>query len=324
MKRFLLFCLPVLILASCNTGNEKDPLLLITKETGIEQLYKMDENGKIERLVIDSVKISNPILSPDRSKIAYMSEDFGNWDIHIHDLNTGETVNITNSSAMEGFPTWSQNGEKLAFMSSTDNNRDIYTSNIDGSDLVRVTTEETIETEPLWSPSKTPAVYYKSMDGRIETLYRKDLESGVKTEIGIPGGGRSYLRVVPRANQISYLQFDQSKNSFMLFDEKEMKNYSLLESPSRISGYAWSPDGKQVAITINSQIEIYDYSSEYGLAHRYAIADAAYPAWSKSGKLLYYNKRIEGILQIFKLDVKSQHELQLTRSTFDSTDAMPY
>ena len=324
MKRSLLLCLPLLILASCNTGNDKDPLLLITKETGIEQLYKMDENGKIERLLLDSVKISNPTLSPDRTKLAYMSEDFGSWDIYVYELKSGKAVNVTNSPDIDGFPAWSQNGKQLAFMSSAGNNRDIYIANIDGSGLERITTKESIELEPLWSPSKEPALYFKSTEGTYETMYRKELESGQLTEIGIRGGARNFLRAVPGVKQITYLQSDTEKNSFMLFDESEMKNYSLLESTSRMSGYSWSPDGKQVAITINGQIEVYEYSSEYGLAHKFAIPHAAYPAWSKTGESLYYNKRIEGVLQIFKRNLESHNELQLTRSTFDSTDPMPY
>ncbi|NEN23150.1 TolB family protein [Cryomorpha ignava] len=324
MKQLLLLCLPFLILASCTSDKGKDPILLITKETGIEQLYKMNGKGNIEPLLNDSVKISKPMLSPDRTKLAYMSEDFGNWDVYIYDLESGETVNVTNSPAIEGFPAWSPNGNKLAFMSSAENNRDIYTSNLDGSNLVRITTKESIESEPLWSPSKKEALYFKSTDGRFETLYRKDLESGQMSEIGLRGGARNSLRIVPGEKQISYIQNEPNKNSFMLFDENEMKNYSLYETSSRMSSYDWSPDGKQVAIAINGQLEVYDYSSENGLGPKFVIENAAYPAWAKSGKSIYYNKRIDGVLQIFKRNLESKKEEQLTNSTFDSTDALPY
>lgn len=324
MNRLLILCLSLLTLASCNSEKGKDPILLITKETGIDQLYKLDQKGNITPLLNDSVKIASPTFSPDRKKLAYMSEDFGNWDIYIYDLESGETVNVTNSPAIEGFPAWSPNGKKLAFMSSTENNRDIYTSNLDGSDLVRITTKESIESEPLWSPSRKPAIYFKSTDGRFETLYRKDLENGQMDEIGLRGGARKVLRTVPGQKQISYLQSEPNKNSFMLFDEKEMKNYSLYETASRMSSYDWAPDGKQVAIAINGQLEVYEYSSENGLGKKFVIENAAYPAWSKSGKSIYYNKRIEGVLQIFKRDLESNKEVQLTKSTFDSTDALPY
>lgn len=324
MKRILLLCLPVLILASCTSEKAKEPILLITTKTGIEQLYKIERKGQMEPLLDDSVKISNPTLSPDRTKLAYMSEDFGKWDIYIHDLASGTTENITNSPAIEGFPSWSPDGKQLAFMSSRQNNRDIYISNVDGSDLIRVTSKESIEAEPLWSPSKKDALYFKSTEGTYETMYLKELESGQLTEIGIRGGARNFLRAVPGNKQITYLQRDTEKNSFMLFDEREMKNYSLLETTSRMSGYAWAPKGKKIAITINGQIEVYEYSSELGLAHRFAIANAAYPAWSPSGKFIFYNKRIDGVLQIFKHNLETNKEEQLTHSTFDSTDAMPY
>ena len=325
MKRLFLLSLPFLILASCASDkNEQEPILLITKEKEIEQLYKMDGNGTILPILNDSGKIANPSLSPDRTKLAYMSENMGSWDVHIYDIASGESQNVTNSPDIDGFPSWSTDGNMIAYMSAVGGNRDIFISKIDGSNKERITNASTIELEPLWSPSGKPVIYFKSVNSRYEGLFRKDLTSGQTVEIGATNGAHTTLRQVPGKNQISYIQKSNKVNSFMVFDEGEMRNYSLLETPSRMSGYAWSPDGKQVAIAINGQLEVYDYTFEDGLALSFVIEYAAYPAWSKSGDNLYYNKRIEGILQLFKLHLKSGVETQITNTPFDSTDALPY
>ena len=325
MKRLFLLSFPVLLLAACASDkDQQDPLLLITKEKEIEQLYKIDENGNIVSLLSDSGKIANPSLSPDRTKLAYMSENLGSWDVHIYDIESGESQNVTNSPDIDGFPSWSPDGSMIAYMSAVGGNRDIFISKIDGSNRERITNAETIELEPIWSPSGKPVIYFKSVNSRYEGLFSKDLTSGETIEIGATNGGHSFLRQVPEQNQISYIQNSNNVNSFMLFDEGEMQNYSLLETPSRVSGYAWSPDGKQVAIAINGQLEVYDYTLADGLALNFIIENAAYPAWSKSGTNLYYNKRINSILQLFKLNIKTGKQLQITNTNFDSTDALPY
>ena len=324
MKRLVFFSIVIAVLASCDSNKKGDSLLLITKEDGIEQLYKLDANSTITPLNEAFSKVAKPNLSPDRSKITYMSEDMGNWDIHVYDIESGESVNITNSPDIEGFPSWSPDGKQIAFMSSASGNRDIYVSNIDGSGMERITDAESIEAEPLWNPSGKPVIYFKSANANYESLHRKDLTTGKTYEIGVPGGANQMLRPVPGKNQISYIQNSTEANTFMLFDEDELQNYSLLETPSRMTSYAWAPSGAQVAITINGQLEVYDYSAEVGLSDSFIIKNAAYPAWSKSGSNLYYNKRVDGILQIFKLNLETNTETQITHTEFDSTDAMPY
>ncbi len=324
MKRFVFFSISLAFLASCGSNKKADSLLLITKEKGIEQLYKLDVNGNISPINEVFSKVAKPNLSPDGSKLAFMSEDMGNWDIHVYDIESGKSVNITNSPAIEGFPSWSPDGKQIAFMSSASGNRDIYVCNIDGSGMERITDAETIEAEPLWNPSGKPVIYFKSANAKYESLHRKDLTSGEVYEIGVPGGANQMLRPVPGKNQISYIQNSTEANTFMLFDEDELQNYSLLETPSRMTSYAWAPSGEQVAITINGQLEVYNYTAEAGLSDSFIVEHAAYPAWSKSGGDLFYNKRVDGILQIFKLNLETNTEKQITHTEFDSTDAMPY
>src|SRR5690554_2153931 len=109
MIRKYLLSIPILILlfSACTTQPDDSQLMLITKKNGVDQLFKLDTNGELSRLTNDSGRISNPVLSPDRTKLAYMSEDLGNWDIYIYDISTGENFNLTNNPAIDGFPSWS-------------------------------------------------------------------------------------------------------------------------------------------------------------------------------------------------------------------------
>ena len=324
--RNLLISIPIVLIlfGSCTSKKVDSSLLLITKKNGLEQLFKLDANGEVSRLKNDSGRITNPVLSPDRTKLAYMSEDMGNWDIYIYDIPSGKNLNITNNPAIDGFPSWSNDGNKIAYMSSESGNRNIYISNIDGSDKQQVTSGKSMDTESLWSPSNPAAIYFKAATGNEESLNRYDMATeGLFRVTG--GGAHEVLRQVPGRNQISFIHRTTNRNALWIFDEDEDESYSLVETPSRMSSYAWSPDGKTLGIVINSNLEIYKYDPKNGLMYGFTIDHAAYPAWAKNNEDIYYNKRVDsGDLQIFKRNLKTNQELQITNEPFDCTDALPY
>lgn len=325
--RKLLLSIPIILIlfGSCTQNHSNsENLLLVTKKNGIEQLFKLDESGKMARLANDSGRISSPVLSPDRTKLAYMSEDIGDWDIYIYDIPSGKKMNITNTPAIDGFPAWSNTSDKIAYMSSESGKRNIYISNIDGSDKQQVTSGESMDSESLWSPSNPSAIYFKAATSDSESLNRYNLETGGLYRV-TSGGAHEVLRQVPGRNQISFIHQTNNRNALWIFDEDEEESYSLVETPSRMTGYAWSPDGNSLGIVINSNLEIYKYDSKNGLMYGFTIDHAAYPAWSNNNEEIYYNKRVEsGDLQIFKWNFKTNQEIQITNEPFDCTDAMPY
>lgn len=322
MKRnFLIFTI-ALILASC--GQNKDALVIISKENGIDTFFKLDAKGKRSLLLPENQKVAYPILSPDKSKIAFMSEDSGNWNIHIFNLITHTEMQSASGPSIESFPAWSPDGSKITYMADRENNRDIYISNPDGSDEKRITKAETIDSQPIWSPSVKERIYFKSLRNGYEGVYYKIVDQDSTYEVAPAGGANEFLKPVPGMPEISYVHQSAKQNNFIVYNEKTSQNYSLLTTEKRITGYAWANSAEKVAISIQGQVEIYTYSDDSGLSLDFIIPSAAYPAWSTSDDRLYYNKRIEGILQVFVYDMEKNSEQQITHGPEDSTDAVPY
>lgn len=322
MKRLLTIFTTLLILSAC--GREEGSILVTSKQNDISRLYSLSGNGQLSPILKNEQKIADPVLSPDRSMLAFMSEDTGNWNIHIYNLDTREEWRVTSGSSIESFPAWAPDQSRIAYMANRKNNRDIYISELDGSAEKRITISEEIDSEPLWSPSQKDRVYFKSIRSGYEGLYYKNFDEDSIHEVAPVGGAIKLIKAVPHMPQVSYVYQSAKQNNFMVFDEDDATNYSLLETPNRISGYAWSHGGGRLAISIQGQVELYRYSDSKGLRFEFAIPGAAFPQWSVGDERLYYNKRIDGVLQVFAMNLETRKETRHSNSEQDLKDIRVY
>jgi TolB protein len=58
-----------------------------------------------------------PILSPDGSKVAFMSRRADNWDIYVANVDGSELLQLTTDESDDGLPAWAPNGNAIAFVS---------------------------------------------------------------------------------------------------------------------------------------------------------------------------------------------------------------
>ncbi len=58
-----------------------------------------------------------PSLSPDGSKVVFMSRREDNWDIYVVNINGSNLQRLTSDPAQDGLPVWSPNGNAIAFLS---------------------------------------------------------------------------------------------------------------------------------------------------------------------------------------------------------------
>ena len=87
----------------------------------------------IERLTINAADDESPALSPDGSKVAFVSYRDGNAEIYVLDISAKTLTNITDNTAADKDPAWSPDGTKIAFASKRDGDWDVYIAAADGS-----------------------------------------------------------------------------------------------------------------------------------------------------------------------------------------------
>ncbi len=93
-----------------------------------------------------------PVWSPDGTRIAFRSFRDGNHEIYVMNADGSGQVNVTNSSAPDGWPAWSPDGTRLAFERQLGSQWQIFAVNADGTGLVQLTSSTANSARPAWQP----------------------------------------------------------------------------------------------------------------------------------------------------------------------------
>lgn len=99
------------------------------------------------------------------SRIAFVSDRDGNWDVWIINVDGSELKNLTANPALDSHPSWSPNGQMIAFYSDRDGNKNIYSMNQDGSNLKQLTFNSKSNHSPSWSPDGNKIAFVSNRSG---------------------------------------------------------------------------------------------------------------------------------------------------------------
>lgn len=139
------------------TGNE----LVLTRFTqGNSDLIKVDLQGNVlEQLTFRSTTETNPRLSPDGSRLLFVSDQSGSIQIYQKNLETGDTFRMTFEGNLNFEPNWSNDGAYIVFSGLKDNVYQIFVMDRDGDFMQQVTSDTASAEQPVWSPNGRQIVY---------------------------------------------------------------------------------------------------------------------------------------------------------------------
>lgn len=199
-----------------------------------------------------NVNENNPDWSPDGRYLVYQSNEDGDSDIYIFDVENPdkEPFPITNNQKTDICPDWSPDKDdpRIAYTSNIrDSNREIYIKNSDGTNRQRLTKNPAMDRCPIWSPP----------DGRLIAFL---------SDRGDPGGDEEI-----------WIMNSDGTNQWQL-----TQRAAVLTPPS------WSPDGKWLAfasnISGNTEIYIISLFGEVRNISKHPSTDS-YPVWTSQMNL---------------------------------------
>jgi TolB protein len=211
-------------------------------------------DGSVSEITAGLRRASDPAWSPDGSRIAFSSDDPGNWEVFIADLADGTRTRLTDHPAPDANPAWRPDGKRLAYVHSPAYSYKastgariswssaIVTIGVDGADEVICTPLPALSSDPTWSP-----------------------------------GG----------DQIAYVCHRSGSDEIWTTDAEGATQRRLTTNAAHELRPAWSPDGDRLVYTALSLSGIFTVSADGGDERR-VIGRGSSPAWSPDGTSLAF------------------------------------
>ncbi len=123
---------------------------------GIKRIYHAEGIG------------STPDFSPDGKLMVFSASQKGNTDIFLYKIESGETVRLTKSGAIDTSPRFSPNGKAIVFTSDRYGSPQIYIMDVDGLNVRKLNTVGSYNDQPCWSPDGKYIAYSSMKGGKFE------------------------------------------------------------------------------------------------------------------------------------------------------------
>lgn len=163
----------------------EDELLLVSTRGGTSRLYWLDRSNlaALRRATPDTAGATDPAISPDGSRIAFVSTRDGNPEIYVMDADGTNLTRVTSDPQADGRPVFTADGSGLVFQSLRSGKPQIWTAALDGSGAKALTTDSVNQT-PAVSPdggtiayasvrNKNYDIWLMSRDGSNQRAFTK-------------------------------------------------------------------------------------------------------------------------------------------------------
>lgn len=238
------------VLAGGGSKPVEDRIMVRGRATLAENftLQVMDKDGgNIQKISPYTGDERHAIFSNDGSKLAFVSNETGAFDVYVANPDGSDLINLTNSAGSnERVPRWSPDGTKLIFYGDVAGNSDIYVINADGTGLTQISNDPANESEPRWSPDGTKIIYQSEATGDTE-IFTMNPDGSGKTNISNHAGfDDRFAAWSPDGSKISYASnFEGNWDIYTANpDGSNLKN--VTNDPGMEQLYHWSPDGSKI------------------------------------------------------------------------------
>jgi dipeptidyl aminopeptidase/acylaminoacyl peptidase len=234
----------------------EDELLLASTRSGPMRLYWLDplNLASLRRASADTGSASDPSISPDGSRIAFVSTRDGNPEIYVMDADGTNLTRVTNDPLADGRPVFTPDGAALVYQSTRVGKPQISTAPIGGG-AAKVLTTDSVNTTPTVSPdgatiafasqrNKSYDIWLMGRDGTNQRAFTKTPQQHETEPHFLADGSLAYIVERREANRTVRLVLKADLATGAITP--------LTGTDLPIAGFAVSPNGNLIALVVPS------------------------------------------------------------------------
>jgi len=235
--------------------------LLVVREDGEEDfdVALMDIDGSnLTKLTHFSWPITQPSLSPNQNKLAFIKTGFGppfhGDDLYVMNVDGTNLLNLTQNDDLHlnEHPSWSPDGNRVVFSRAAENETDGFDINVvaaNGTDWENLTSQYNgHERDPDWSPDGTKIVFYRSspeVGGNVD-IYTIDENGGSFTRLTDHPEFDYFPQWSPDGTKILYRSIRDGNSEIYVMNYDGSIQTNLTNHPGADVEAAWAPDGSRI------------------------------------------------------------------------------
>lgn len=257
-------------------GAAEQAIAFVSDRDGDPEIFTVRPDGSgITQLTSNLFWDTDPVWSPDATKLAFSSNRDGDDDIFVMNRDGSGVINITNAgSGRDVQPDWSPDGTKIVFVRDGDLYRVAATGGATATRLVR-------GRSPSWSPTGSKIAFAKPERGSSDIYVMNADGSGANAiTSGLQADSPEWS---PDGTHLAFDSVAADGSSRIATVRSDGSALVVLPGDGDDHSPSWSPDGTKLVFTnivLDAEIVV---ASSTGTARTLLVSNAAYdflPSWS--------------------------------------------
>jgi len=270
------------------------------------------------RLTNSLANDSVPKVSPDGTKIVFVSDRTGPYDLYVMNIDGSGLRSLTSNSARETGPSWAPDGRSIAFGIDTDSLResDIWVMSVDGGEQINLTKSPGYDTRPAFSPDGTRIAFCSNRGASF--IYNFDIwvmnaDGSNARRLTDYAEYDSDVTWSPDSKRLAYTRAMPDKQFDILVINADGTNLINLTNTAKFDETVptWSPDGRRIAFASTRDSQNGNYNiwvmDADGANPRMVTTPAGNnyePDWTPDGRRLVFQSSRDFNVEIYITDVE--------------------
>ena len=260
---------------------------LVNDKTGNKQIYVMDFDGRNMHPISNIATINlQPQWSPDRQKIAFTSNLYGNNQVYIAKGN--KIQRLTTRPELTTGVAWHPNSSSILTSISILDNPDVYQIDVNTGTIVnRLTSTKGADFGAVYSPDGSKIAFVSDRFGSPQIFLMNSNGSDVHRVSYIPNAVENTDPVFsPDGTQIAFVARTKGSYDIYVTDLSGQLNTPITNDQFNNEDPTWSPDGNYIAYASNRTGSYHIWMSSVDGSHQTQLSKGpgnfTNPDWSSS------------------------------------------